>query len=255
MRQGDFTSLAKHYSHRIGYSMEVIRAMRGLVGSEGGTGGIADVGAGTGKLAECLLDMGMTVDCVEPNKAMLSEGQTYLSRFGNKVNWSLGSAEATGLRDNNYSWVLMGSSFHWADSSKALTEFHRILCPNGWLSVLWNPRDRDVNQREQAIEAFILRKVPNMKRVSSGSRYAITELEEILTKEGLFSDCVFMEAQHSVQMSKERYIGLWRSVNDVQSQAGPAIFEDIMAFIADLVADQDDIEIKYRTRAWMVRRN
>jgi 2-polyprenyl-3-methyl-5-hydroxy-6-metoxy-1,4-benzoquinol methylase len=61
MRQGDFSALAKSYVHRTGYSPVVLRALAGYVGAFGPDFRVADVGAGTGKLTENLLELGLHV--------------------------------------------------------------------------------------------------------------------------------------------------------------------------------------------------
>ena len=55
-------------------------------------------------------------------------------------------------------------------------------------------------------------------------------------------------------MSKERYIGAWRSVNDIQVQAGPERFASIISEIENKAKNLDEIEVPYKTRSWTVRR-
>ena len=52
---------------------------------------------------------------------------------------------------------------------------------------------------------------------------------------------------HDAVMTKERYMGAWRSVNDIQAQAGPERFEEIMKRIEQKVGDE--IVVPYRQRA------
>lgn len=68
-----------------------------------------------------------------------------------------------------------------------------------------------------------------------------------------FDDLIFCEATHVEIMDKERYLQIWRSVNDVQVQAGTEKFQIIMNEIQKLVETMDSIEIPYKTRAWTVR--
>lgn len=71
MKHGDFTTLAKYYVDRPGYStvlLEYIKAyLQGIGGSDVVT---ADIGAGTGKLTENLEQIGCRGYAVEPNDAM-----------------------------------------------------------------------------------------------------------------------------------------------------------------------------------------
>jgi transcription termination factor NusB len=61
-----------------------------------------------------------------------------------------------------------------------------------------------------------------------------------------------MEACHEIAMSHERYIGAWRSVNDIQAQAGPEKFKLLLDRIREKIADLDDVVVPYKTRAWTV---
>ena len=116
MKHGDFTELAKYYINRPGYSTVLLNyILENVKASNGGNIVVADVGAGTGKLTEELEKIGLKGYAVEPNDAMRNEG---IKIFSNKntFEWSKGTAESTGLPDNSVDWVLMGSSFHWADA-------------------------------------------------------------------------------------------------------------------------------------------
>ncbi len=250
---GDYTHLAKHYGHRAGYSLTVLNALANYVGSAGERPLFADVGAGTGKLTENLLDVGLSGYAVEPNDSMRAEGMVYYNHPG-RLTWMKGSAEATELPDGCVDWVLMGSSFHWVDSDLALPEFHRILKPGGFLTALWNPRALDMSELEQRVEDRIHQIVPELKRVSSGGSKYTQSIDDTLESTGQFDNVIFMEAPHRVIMSKTRYLGLWESVNDVRVQAGELRFQQIRRAIQDEIADVEQIVARYRTRAWTVRR-
>ena len=88
----------------------------------------ADVGAGTGIWTKMLVNKNISMDAVEPNDAMRLEG----TKFVPQINWVKGSAEQTGLQANNYDFVSMASSFHWANYELVMKEFQRILKPNGY---------------------------------------------------------------------------------------------------------------------------
>ena len=253
MKHGDFSELAKDYINRPGYSLDVLRMLCALTGA-GKPGFIAaDVGAGTGKLTENLIECGLSGFAVEPNDAMREEG-VRLCPAPERVKWLKGSAEATTLPDACADWVLMGSSFHWTDHPVALREFFRILRPGGYFTAVWNPRDVERSRLHSKIEGRIREIVPGMKRVSSGSRECTEHIDKTLLEGGLFGDLVFVEARHTVEMSPERYIGAWRSVNDIQVQAGPEGFARILGAIAEEIRGLDTIVSYYKTRAWTVRK-
>jgi len=252
MRHGDFTELAKYYGNRPGYSLVVLECLKNHIFNSVGAGVVADIGAGTGKLTENLASLDLTGYAVEPNAAMRAEGQKAFA--GNTTfSWSGGSAEATGLDESSVHWVLMGSSFHWADSEKAVKEFYRILVPGGFFTAIWNPRDIESSELHKRIEAVVYGEIPNIKRVSSGKTVSMEEMKEKLLSSGCFKDIFFMEAPHIEIMSKERYINTWKSVNDIQVQAGEEGFCRILKKIEDIIQDMDKIEVPYRSRAWTVQ--
>ena len=57
-----------------------------------------------------------------------------------------------------------------------------------------------------------------------------------------------------IEMSSSRYLGAWRSVNDVRVQLGPKKFADFLKFIENRIEGLDVIEATYLTRAWSAKR-
>lgn len=254
MEHGDFTSLAKEYINRPAYSLQILKILSNYIGAGKKDFCVADVGAGTGKLTENLTGLGLRGFAVEPNKAMRSEALKLGGTINNFI-WLEGSAEKTGLETASCDWVVMASSFHWADKKAALSEFFRILKPNGFFTAMWNPRDIEKSQLHIDIEKMVKSHLPNFTRVSSGAKKYISNIEEELLSTGQFKDLVFMEASHEVVMSKERYIGAWRSVNDIQVQAGSERFERIISDIQEFIKNEETIRVPYKTRAWTVQVN
>lgn len=252
MKHGDFTQLAKFYGNRPGYSKVVLECLKNHIFNTVGEGKVADIGAGTGKLTENLSSLGLKGYAVEPNDAMRAEGEKVFQRNQTFI-WSAGTAEETGLEDNSVHWALMGSSFHWADSERAVKDFYRILVPGGFFTAIWNPRDIESSELHMKIEDVVYSEIPNMKRVSSGKSITTEEMKEKLLSGGYFKDILFMEAFHAEVMSKERYMNTWKSVNDIQVQAGEDGFQRILKKIEDIIVDMDEIEVPYRSRAWTVQ--
>jgi ubiquinone/menaquinone biosynthesis C-methylase UbiE len=249
MKQGDFSSLAKDYVNRPGYSLLVLNNLSSYVGACQKDFLIADIGAGTGKLNENLLELNYeNIIAVEPNDDMRAEG---IKVTGNKgVKWLVGSGEETTLDDESVNWVLMASSFHWTDPQRSLPEFKRILKPGGFLTVLWNPRDLENNLLQKKIDKLIYQISPEITRVSSGSVKYTEGIEKTLVSTGDFTDVIFVESLHEVVMSKERYMGAWRSVNDIQAQAGPEKFKEILNAIEKEIRKLSEIIVLYKTRSW-----
>jgi ubiquinone/menaquinone biosynthesis C-methylase UbiE len=98
---------------------------------------VADIGAGTGMLAELFLDAGHRVLAVEPNDEMLTACRE-LAASCTVLEVVKGSAEATTLPDASVDLITVGRAMHWFDWPQAHREFARILRPAGWVLIATN---------------------------------------------------------------------------------------------------------------------
>lgn len=100
---------------------------------------IADIGAGTGKLSELLVERGTNIIAVEPNHEMRNASELIL---GHKSNFRAmaGSAESTCLPDNSVDCIVCAQAFHWFDRAATKMEFKRILKERGKVILVWNTR-------------------------------------------------------------------------------------------------------------------
>lgn len=251
---GDFTGLAEHYSkNRPDYSTSVLNALLGLSNKNVQQIDFADVGAGTGIWTKMVVDKGVkSAVAVEPNDDMRKQGADFTK--SKQVIWKNGSAEKTTLAENSIDWLTMASSFHWADFKIATEEFHRVLRPNGLFTALWNPRFIEDNPLLVEIENKLTELNPDIKRVSSG-RSGITEvLTDKLSSSEYFHNVVYIEAKHHIVMTTDRYIGAWKSVNDLRVQLGDDKFEYFIEFAEKKVKGLENIQANYLTRAWSAYR-
>ena len=252
---GDYTGLASNYSrYRPGYSRSVLSALLGLIGVPVDKIDFVDVGAGTGIWTRMVSERGVRSSiAIEPNDDMRKQGQKDSIDMYD-IYWLNSRAERTSLTAQCCNWLTMASSFHWVDFDLSIREFHRLLCPNGWFTALWNPRLIEVNPILVEIESFLDQLKPSIERVSSG-RSGITEtLTEKLTSSSYFEDIVYIEGQHVIRMTPEHYVGVWNSVNDLRVQLGEESFLEFMAFVERRVGGLSFIETTYLTRAWSARR-
>lgn len=252
LRPGDFNALADDYSRfRPGYSPSVLDALLGLFPTRAID--VADVGAGTGIWTRMMASAGVrSVTAVEPSEEMRRCGVRDSGDL--PIQWRAGSGEATGLAESSADLLSMASSFHWVDTQRGLAEFARVLRPGGRFVALWNPRRITGNPLLEDIEAQLVRLKPDLKRVSSG-RSGITErLSDILRTAPDYEDVLYLEGEHTVTLSREHYLGAWRSVNDIQAQLGPQLFQAFLDYVAERIADVAVVESVYTTRAWTARR-
>jgi SAM-dependent methyltransferase len=117
---------------------------------------IADIGSGTGFLAELFLKNGNTVFGVEPNKEMREGGEEYLSAYPRFTSINA-SAEATTLPSASVDFVSAGQAFHWFALDATRCEFARTLRPNGWVAIVWNDRSTSSTSFADAYEDLLQR--------------------------------------------------------------------------------------------------
>ncbi len=99
-----------------------------------GASQVVEVGAGTGKLTDLLVERGLDLDVVEPDGRMLSVlGQRHPDVRTHE-------AGATGLPvvDASADAVLVADAWHWFPTAEAAAEAARVLRSGGWLGCVWN---------------------------------------------------------------------------------------------------------------------
>jgi SAM-dependent methyltransferase len=98
---------------------------------------VLDLAAGTGKLTERLLELGLDVHAVEP----LAEMRAAIPAGARTYD---GTAEAIPLPDESVDAVTVGQAYHWFDPPAALAEMRRVLRPGGTIGLFWNMLDDSV---------------------------------------------------------------------------------------------------------------
>lgn len=101
---------------------------------------VLELGAGTGKLTEQLVELGHDVHATDPDAAMLD----ILRRRLPDVRTSVASAEDIPAPDRSVDVVVCAQAFHWFDLDRALPEIARVLRPGGRLALVWNQRDERI---------------------------------------------------------------------------------------------------------------
>jgi ubiquinone/menaquinone biosynthesis C-methylase UbiE len=150
-----FTGRVEDYErYRLRYPAAVLDVLRQRCGLRD-EDVVADVGAGTGMVAELLLEAGNRVIAVEPNAEMRAACARLGSRYA-KLAVVDAAAEATGLTTGSVDLVTVGRAFHWFDQARALAEFQRILKPAGWVTLVSSRRLGDESAQGRAYEAILV---------------------------------------------------------------------------------------------------
>lgn len=156
---------------------------------------VVDVGAGSGKFTSCLMDLlpsSATITAVEPTGLRdaidkLAEAAAQSDAAGSPTLRTLsGVAESMPLETASCDVVTVGQAFHWFASAEALTEFHRVLRPHGYLALVWNTRRAVEGTWMRAYEDIIdSYYTPDVPRQQTGAWKAVFEPP---TSDGLFGE-------------------------------------------------------------------
>jgi SAM-dependent methyltransferase len=133
---------------------------------------IADVGSGTGLLAELFLQNGNPVLGVEPDEAMRKAGEGCLSAYP-EFRSLAGTAENIPLPDDSADMVAVGQALHWFDLVQAKAEFRRILRPDGWVTVIWyepaHDGSRFLRAQREVMQKYVRTRVPACNRLDDAT--------------------------------------------------------------------------------------
>jgi ubiquinone/menaquinone biosynthesis C-methylase UbiE len=244
----DYTNLAEAYLKRPNYAQKGLDWMLGTARIPADAK-VADIGAGVGHLAIKLVETGLHVCAVEPNDRMREIG-AHRTRSLDRLVWSEGTGEQTGLPSDTFELVTFGSSFNVVDRSKALAEARRVGVANAWFACMWNHRDLD-DPIQKAIEVIISDLVP---KYVYGTRRE--DQSDYLRSTAAFSRIEQFEAKIIHNQSKTDVIEAWRSHGTLHRQAGNA-FEEIINRISEYLgrSGQDTLEVPYTTKLWLARFN
>lgn len=239
----DYSRLARYYELRAPYHSRLIPVAAAALGiSEPAR--IADIGAGTGRLAAAWAALGCRVDAVEPCREMRELGQSLTS----SVCWHATAAEATSLPDRAFKAVSFGSSLNVVDAPAALAEAARLLQPGCALVVAYNHRKlHDPTQR--AIEQTIRQHLP-------GFSYGERRRDPTATIEasGYFQVCRRLGLEFEHRTSAAKFAEGFRSHATLRRQSGkrfPTLLNAIHECVAAYADANGMIKVPFVSRAWL----
>jgi SAM-dependent methyltransferase len=224
-RAGSFGAAADVYDRsRPSYPVEAVRWAL-----PPGAQRVLDLGAGTGKLTEVLLGLGLDVVAVEPAEQMRA-------RIPRRAQVLAGSAERIPLPDAEVDAVLVGQAFHWFDLDLALPEVARVLRPGGTLGVLWNERDESVEWVRSVWDLWggEPERVVGEVRLTGTAELSAPEREEF---------------RHAQALTADLLVDLVASRSALITMPADERVE-VLQRVRELAPDQEPFELGYVTEVW-----
>jgi ubiquinone/menaquinone biosynthesis C-methylase UbiE len=208
---------------------------------------VLDLAAGTGKLTRGLMPFTGRVVAVDASEGMLGMLRKQLPGADARV----GTADAIPLPPGSVDAVVVGEAFHWFGTEDVCREIARVLRPRGGLALLWN-RARPVGAAQPwqpALEAL-----SRPYREAAGSFPAEGERwQRAIHRTGLFGPLEQAEVDHTHETSADALVALvgsWSWIANLPDEERGTL----LAKVRDLVADQPQLSLCYRTELYWTRR-
>lgn len=201
MNTHKFTGKAENYERfRPSYPLKMIDSLYQETGFNSSSL-IADIGSGTGKFSELLLERKSSVIGIEPNADMRKTAEKRLTHFADYIS-SGETAEETKLASSSVDFVTAAQAFHWFDVKRFKEECRRILKPEGKVVLIWNSRVMK-NKLIQENEKICREYCEHFNGFSGGIEKHL-EVFSVFFKEGSYDEQLF---ENNQLMDREAFIG------------------------------------------------
>jgi ubiquinone/menaquinone biosynthesis C-methylase UbiE len=205
-----FDAVAEAYDReRPSYPAELIDEAC-VIGALGAGSHVLEIGCGTGKLTEALVERGLSVDAVDPGPNMIAFARR---RAGDAARFHLGRFEDVELPEASFDAVFSASAFHWVDPSVGWAKAARLLHPGGMLALVMfiTYLDEETGQDDQAVHEVFERHLPVQE---DWIRRPLRDRETLRAG--------FEERSHDVSS-----VWTWLGHHDLTSPEAPSLFDRI----------------------------
>ncbi|MCG3138062.1 MAG: hypothetical protein HJJLKODD_01920 [Phycisphaerae bacterium] len=214
---------------------------------------VADVEAGSGRLATMLSQRGANCHAVESDPQQRRTGHQATLEW--PVNWLAGTATQLPLESSSVDLVTYGANFERLNRPRALQEAVRVLRPCGYIAILNNDRDLLLDPIQSQSEKMIRYYLPEYQQPKRCS-----DPRPLLEACGLFHEVVNFEIDHFIELEADVYLqSLYDQImptwaKDDRSTEPPEVLP-LMSALAWQFASLRHLRLRFITRVWVARRN
>jgi ubiquinone/menaquinone biosynthesis C-methylase UbiE len=251
MKHGNFDNLAKNYrKYRPGYNKDLLNKIFIMLNLKKMT--VLDIGAGTGIMTNLISKIRAVkkIYAIEPSFSMIREGKKFVR--SKKVLWIKGKAENFPLKKRLVDVIVSASSFHWYNHKKCLKQFLKVINPAGFIILAWNPRVTTKSIVENKIQKVLETKYKIKKRYSSGKYIKKKNIINIF-KNSSFKFIKYYSQVDKKKISINKYLGAWKSVNDIQVQLGKKKFFEFLHDIKKIIKNISYVDVYYESKFFILK--
>lgn len=214
---------------------------------------VADIGAGTGISSVHLAERGLHVLAAEPNRAMLQTAEIHP-----RITYRSLMAEKLRLADRSMELITAFQAFHWFDFKMSLSEFRRVLKPEGYLALVWNYWDTNhtfTARCAHAMEDTAIKKPDRLYHINGYSSHLSKKLRLKMLWDfrylPYFKKVQKYTYQYSEQVSMQELIGAARSQTYLDHNG--MVWDDLVEQLKVIFASSSDRKLRYTTTLFMAQ--
>jgi len=211
-RKNWYSHVAEAYNQaRPHYPQEIIRRAVELAKLTP-TANILEVGCGPGTATVGFAELGFSMVCLEPSRAISQLARENCAQYEN-VEIQNTSFEEWQLEASKFHAVLAATSFHWIPGNVAYAKAARALKPDGYLILLWNMLLEPQYEVYQELESVYQTHAPFLARYEGREKQLenLGSFAEIVMESGQFRDLVSEHMPCEVTYSTNKYLTLLNS--------------------------------------------
>ncbi len=222
---------------RPSYPTELVDAVCAIAGLDAGSR-VLEIGCGTGKLTEALLERGLVVDAVDPGANMIAFARRRV-RDSDGVEFHVGRFEEVSLPERVFAAVLSATAFHWIDPKVGWAKAARLLRPGGTLALIMH-----IGYREESTAADdeALREVFKPYWADSGNSHPLRDLASL-------------RAGVEERRDNVSAVWTWLGHHDLVNADAATLFDDVQLTTQQLTREQtaDELWALFETTSLYLR--
>jgi ubiquinone/menaquinone biosynthesis C-methylase UbiE len=216
-----FDAVAEAYDReRPGYPDELIDVAYSIAGLTRGSR-VLEVGSGTGKLTEALVERGLLVDAVDPGANMIAFARKRV-HDSDAVEFRLGRFEEVPLPEEVFEAVFSATAFHWIAPEVGWAKAARCLRPGGTLALIMHLSYRE---ERTAADAQALQEVFKKYWLDSSSWHPLRDLATL-------------RAGAEERRDNVSAVWTWLGHHDLYNAEAGSLFDDVRLTTQPLAREQ-----------------
>lgn len=169
---------------------------------------LLDIGVGAGKELIPFMQKNMFIDAIDIGNNLIDYTNQKYSNY-KKLNSICISFEQYPVYQSKYDIVFSATAFHWIDSNIKYDKVHKLLKENGLLALCWQRSEPEINDFENELYKFYLKKIPDICKYSKNKEIIHSNRKNEIINSGFFEIVIEKKYNWSISLNYPDYCGLF----------------------------------------------